>query len=93
MLFTTFIQLRKTNQKNDDKNKVGDHFNRVLTPAKSHGGNNHQEDEEDNRDERRHHRAARFLAKVPELLADGHPVGVGIAVVSQVYYGRRRPSC
>lgn len=49
--------------------------------AEGHRRKHDQEDEDDRGDERPHHRAAHALAEIGELLANGQPVGVGVAVV------------
>lgn len=59
-------------------------------PSESHGGKHDEHHEQDDGDEGAHHRPAHLLAEVAELLADGQPVCVRVAVVRQVDYGGRR---
>lgn len=56
----------------------------------SHRGDDHQENEQHHRDEGRHDGATYPLAEIIELLANGQPIGVRVAVVGQVHYRRRR---
>ena len=61
--------------------------------SENHGGEDNHQDHRDDAGEGRDDGAADFLAEISELVANGQPVGAGVAVVGQVDDRRGRGRC